>query len=315
MTLYLLRRLLGVPLTVLAVLTVLFFVLRIVPGDPAVLILGEYASPERVQTLRAELGLDRPLVVQYVDYLSAVVRGDLGLSLRSGRPVFAEIGEVLPYTLLLAAGGVLISIALGIPLGVAAAVHRGRAADAAASLLCLLGQSMPIFLLGLSLLLVFSYYLAWLPVLGAGRLGDARSLLVHLILPSFTIGLTVMGPIGRMTRSSIVDTLGQDYIRTARAKGLAEQRVVYKHAFRNALLPVVTVAGLNFGYLIGGAVVTETMFARPGLGRLLIEAIFARDYPQVQGVVVVFSLGFVLVNLLTDLLYGFIDPRVAVETR
>lgn len=315
MTLYLLRRLLGVPLTGLAVLTVLFFVLRIVPGDPAVLILGEFASPDRVQALRADLGLDRPLVVQYVDYLANVARGHFGTSLRSGQPVVGEIGAVLPHTLLLAGGGVLLSILLGVPLGVVAAVHRGRAADAAASLLCLLGQSMPVFLLGLALLLIFSYHLAWLPVLGAGQPGSVRSLLVHLVLPSITIGLTVMGPIGRMTRSSIVETLGQDYIRTARAKGLAEQRVIYKHALRNALLPVVTVAGLNFGYLIGGAVVTETMFARPGLGRLLIEAIFARDYPQVQGVVVVFSLGFVLVNVLTDLAYGVIDPRVAVERR
>ncbi len=313
MTRYLLRRLMGVPLTALAVLTVLFFLLRIVPGDPAVLILGEYASPERVEALHKELGLDRPLIVQYVDYLGDVARGDFGVSLRSRQPVFREIREVLPHTLMLAAGGMLISILLGIPLGVVAAVHRGRAADAAASLLCLLGQSMPVFLLGLGLLLVFSYYLGWLPVIGAGHLGDPMALLVHLVLPSATIGLTVMGPIGRLTRSSIVETLGQEYIRTARAKGLAEQAVVYKHAFRNALLPVVTVTALNFGYLIGGAVVTETMFARPGLGRLLMDAIFQRDYPQIEAVVIVFSLGFIAVNLLTDLLYGVIDPRVSLE--
>lgn len=311
MAVYLLRRLISVPLTALAVLTALFFVLRIVPGDPAVLILGEYASPERVRALRAELGLDRPLVVQYVDYLGDVFRGHLGLSLRTGQDVFAEILAVLPHTLILAGAAVLISILLGVPLGVVAAVYRGRAADAAASLLCLFGQSTPVFLLGLSLLLVFSYHLAWFPVLGAGSLGDPRSVLAHLVLPALTIGLTVMGPIGRMTRSSVVDTLNQDYIRTARAKGLREGRVIQKHALRNALLPVVTIASLNLGYLIGGAVVTETMFARPGLGRLLIEAIFARDYPEIQGVVVMFALGFILVNLVTDLLYGVIDPRIA----
>ncbi len=315
MMLYLLRRVIGVPVTALAVLTVLFFLLRIVPGDPAILILGEFASPERVAALQKQLGLDQPLIMQYFAYLGDVVRGDFGTSLRSGRPVFAEITEVLPHTLVLAGAGVLLSILLGIPLGVVAAVHRGRAADAAASLLCLTGQSMPVFLLGLALLLVFSYYLAWLPVIGAGQFAQPRMLVVHLILPATTIGLTVMGPIGRMTRSSLVDTLGQDYIRTARAKGLAESAVVFKHAFRNALLPVVTVAALNFGYLIGGAVVTETMFARPGLGRLLIDAIFARDYPQIEAVVVVFSLGFIAINLLTDLLYGVIDPRVAVEQR
>jgi ABC-type dipeptide/oligopeptide/nickel transport system permease component len=313
--LYLLRRIIGVPLTALAVLTVLFFLLRIVPGDPAILILGEFASPERVEALHRELGLDRPLIVQYVQYLGDVVRGDFGRSLRSGRPVLSEITEVLPHTVILASGAILIAILCGIPLGVFAAVHRGRTADASASLLCLVGQSMPIFLLGLGLLLVFSYYLGWLPVIGAGQLADPRTVLLHLVLPAATIGLTVMGPIGRMTRSAIVDTLGQDYIRTAHAKGLAEQTVVYKHAFRNALLPVVTVTALNFGYLIGGAVVTETMFARPGLGRLLMDAIFERDYPQIQAVVVVFALGFIVVNLLTDLFYGMIDPRVAVENR
>jgi peptide/nickel transport system permease protein len=315
MTLYLVRRIIGVPLTALAVLTVLFFLLRIVPGDPAILILGEYASRERVDQLHKELGLDRPLVVQYLSYLSDVVRGDFGVSLRSRQPVFREINEVMPHTLMLAGAAVLISVVVGIPLGVVAAIHRGRATDAAASLVCLLGQSMPVFLLGLGLLLVFSYYLGWLPVIGAGQIGHTRSLLSHLVLPAATIGLTVMGPVGRMTRSSVVDTLGQDYIRTARAKGLAERGVIYKHAFRNALLPVVTVTALNFGYLIGGAVVTETMFARPGLGRLLMDAIFARDYPQIEAVVVVFSLGFIAINLLTDLFYGVIDPRVAVEKR
>lgn len=312
MGVYVLKRVVTVPLTALAVLTVLFFVLRIVPGDPAVLILGEYASPEEVRVLRHELGLDRPLVVQYAAYLSDIAQGDLGSSLRTRRSVFGEIAKVLPYTLMLAGGGVVVSILLGLPLGVIAAVRRGRAADAAASVICLLGQSMPVFLLGLSLLLIFSYYLAWLPVLGAGHASSVTSLAVHLVLPSLTIGLTVMGPIGRMTRSSILETLGQDYITTARAKGLAERRIVYKHALRNALLPIVTVASLNLGYLLGGAVVTETIFARPGLGRLLIEAIFARDYPQIQGTVVVFALGFIAVNLLTDLLYGLIDPRVSV---
>jgi ABC-type dipeptide/oligopeptide/nickel transport system permease component len=312
---YLARRLLSLPVTAVAVLTVLFFVLRIVPGDPVVLILGEHASPERVRELRGELGLDRPLIVQYGQYLRSAVQGDFGVSLRSGRSVVADIAEALPYTLLLAAGSVAIAILVGVPLGVVAAVFRGRAADAAASILCLLGQSTPVFLLGLSLLLVFSYYLAWLPVLGAGELGNLRSVAAHLVIPSLTIGLTVMGPIGRMTRSSVLDTINQDYIRTARAKGISEFPIVWKHALRNALLPIVTVASLNLGYLIGGAVVTETIFARPGLGRLLIEAIFARDYPEIQGVVVVFALGFIMVNLLTDLVYGVIDPRVSVEGR
>jgi ABC-type dipeptide/oligopeptide/nickel transport system permease component len=308
---YFARRLVSLPLTAVAVLTILFFVLRLVPGDPAILILGEYASPERVETLRHDLGLDRPLIRQYGDYLLSVGRGNLGASLRTGHSVLGDIAEVLPHTLMLAAGGMVIALLLGIPLGVLAATYRGRAADAAASLLCLAGQSMPVFLLGLILLLVFSYYLAWLPVLGAGRPGDLWNNAVHLLLPSLTIGITVMGPIGRMTRSSLLETMNQDYIRTARAKGVAEFSLVCKHALRNALLPVVTVASLNIGYLIGGAIVTETMFSRPGLGRLLIEAIFARDYPEIQGVVVVFALGFILVNLLTDLAYGLIDPRVS----
>lgn len=310
---YILRRLVSLPLTALAVLTVLFFMLRIVPGDPATLILGEYASPEQARSLRAELGLDRPFAVQYLAYLSDVAQGDLGVSLRTGRAVSGEILEVLPHTLLLALAGVLVSIVLGLPLGVLAAVRRGTATDALSSLICLIGQSMPVFLLGLSLLLMFSYYLPWLPVIGAGYFNDPRSIVVHLVLPALTVGLTVMGQIGRMSRSSVVDVISQDYIRTARSKGMAEARVICKHALRNALLPIVTVASLNLGYLAGGAVITETMFGRPGLGRLLIEAIFARDYPQVQGTVVVFALGFIAVNVTTDLLYGVIDPRVSIE--
>lgn len=310
---YLLRRFVSLPLTALAVLTVLFFVLRIVPGDPAALILGEFASPEQLRSLRTELGLDRPLIVQYLAYLGDVLRGDLGVSLRTGRPVFGEVLKVLPHTLLLAVGAVVVSVLLGLPLGVLAAVRRGTGTDAAASVVCLAGQSMPVFLLGLSLLLTFSYYLPWFPVIGAGEFADVKSIGLHLVLPCVTLGLTVMGPIGRMSRTSVVDVIGQDYIRTARAKGLGEGRIIFEHALRNALLPILTVASLNLGNLIGGAVITETIFGRPGVGRLLMEAIFARDYPQIQGTVVVFALGFIGMNLLTDLLYGVIDPRVSVE--
>jgi len=303
MTAYLLRRILIALPTLLGVVVLVFLMVRLAPGDPAVLLAGEFATPETLEAIRARYGLDRGLPEQFLIYLEALLRGDLGESARSRRPVLEELKTYFPNTLELASAAILVAVLTGIPLGILAALRPGSSLDLSVMVLALLGVSMPVFWFGLLAILIFSVGLGWFPVAGKGTLA-------HLILPAITLGINATALLARMTRGTLLEVLSQDYIRTARAKGLAERVVIFKHALRNALIPVVTVVGLEFGTLLSGAVITETIFAWPGLGQLLVGSILARDYPVVQGAVLLVAITFVLINLLVDLLYATIDPRV-----
>ncbi|KPQ21584.1 MAG: oligopeptide transport system permease protein [Rhodobacteraceae bacterium HLUCCA24] len=280
--------------------------IHLIPGDPAVLIAGRDATEDDIEAVRRALELDRPLPLQYVQFLSRALVGDFGESFRSGRPVIEEIGFRYWNTLLLGLSAVVFGTILGIATGIFTAVYRNGWFDSAILAVSLLGISMPQFFLGVLLMLFFSVYLGWLPLTGAGSFA-------HLILPTLTLGIPNAAIISRITRSSLIETLGQDYVRTARAKGLTGGIVVYRHAFRNALIPVVTVAGLQMGYLLGGAVVTETVFAWPGIGRLIVQSIDSRDFPVVQAAVLMLAVTFVLINLVTDLVYRFLDPRIKLQ--
>jgi peptide/nickel transport system permease protein len=303
MTAYLLRRILIALPTLLGVVVLVFLMVRLAPGDPAVLLAGEFATPETLEAIRARYGLDRSLPEQFLIYLEALLQGDLGESARSRRPVLEELKTYFPNTLELASAAILVAVLTGIPLGVLAALRPGSGLDLSVMVLALLGVSMPVFWFGLLAILIFSVGLGWFPVAGKGTLA-------HLVLPAITLGINATALLARMTRGTLLEVLSQDYIRTARAKGLAERVVIFKHALRNALIPVVTVVGLEFGTLLSGAVITETIFAWPGLGQLLVGSILARDYPVVQGAVLLVAITFVLINLLVDLLYAAIDPRV-----
>jgi len=297
------RRLLLLVPTVLGVLTLVFFLVHLIPGDPVEVMLGETASSADLNQLRADLGLDRPLGEQYARFLGGLARGDLGHSFFYRKPVLAVIGAALPATAVLAAAALAVALLIALPVGVVAAVRRNRLTDRLALVGSLVGVSMPNFWLGPLLIILFSFRLGWLPV--SGREGAAS-----LVLPALTLGTALSAILVRMTRSSMLEVLGEDYLRTARAKGVGERTVIARHALRNALLPVVTIVGLQFGALLSGAVITENVFAWPGVGTLLIQAISARDYPLVQGCVLVISLCYVAVNFLTDALYAIIDPRV-----
>jgi peptide/nickel transport system permease protein len=294
--------------TVLGVATLVFFFVHLLPGDPVDVMLGEAASAADRASLRAALGLDRPLGQQYFEFVRRAAIGDLGRSLRDGTPVARRIADCLPATLLLAitAGGIALLIA--VPLGALAARHRGRWLDAAATGFSLIGASLPNFFLGPLLVLLFSVRLEWFPVSGADSLAA-------LALPATTLGLGMSSLLTRLVRAAVLDTLGADYVRTARAKGLPEPTVFLRHALRSALLPVITVFGLQIGGLLGGAIVTETIFAWPGIGRLTLQAINGRDYPLLQGCVLVIACGYVATNFLTDLVYQRLDPRVRIEAR
>jgi len=283
---------------------------RLIPGDPALLILGENAPQEQILQLRKDLGLDQPIYVQYFHYLYQVFHGNLGISLRTERSVIKEIMDVLPYTTELAIAGIFVSVIIGVPIGVISANRRNTMTDYVAMTFAILGVSMPVFWTGILSTLLFSLYLGWLPAIGGGDPANFIDRILHLILPSTAIGMAASAITARMTRASMLDVLHQDYIQTARAKGLEELKVLYKHALRNALIPVITVVGLNMGRLLGGTIVTEIVFARPGMGKLLVDAIYARDYPQVQGVVAFFAAMVIIVNLLVDLAYSIADPRV-----
>uniref|UniRef100_A0A7V4EGP9 ABC transporter permease n=1 Tax=Thermus tengchongensis TaxID=1214928 RepID=A0A7V4EGP9_9DEIN len=300
---YAIRRLLIAIPTLFGVVLLVFLMVRLAPGDPAVLLAGEFATPETLQAIRERYGLDRPLPEQFLLYLGALLRGDLGESARSRRPVLEELKTYFPNTVELAVAAILVALLTGIPLGILAALRPGSGLDLGVMTLALLGVSMPVFWFGLLAILIFSVNLGWFPVAGKGTLA-------HLVLPAVTLGVNATALLARMTRGTLLEVLSQDYIRTARAKGLRERVVVFKHALRNALIPVVTVAGLEFGSLLAGAVITETIFAWPGLGQLLVGSILARDYPVVQGAVLLVATSFILVNLLVDLLYAWIDPRV-----
>ena len=303
MVTYAIRRLLIAIPTLLGVVLLVFLMVRLAPGDPAVLLAGEFATPETLEAIRARYGLDRPLPEQLLIYLQALLSGDLGESARSRRPVLEELRTYFPNTVELASAAILVALLTGIPLGILAALRPGSGLDLGVMVLALLGVSMPVFWFGLLAILIFAVELGWFPVAGKGTLA-------HLVLPAITLGVNATALLARMTRGTLLEVLSQDYIRTARAKGLAERVVILKHALRNALIPVVTVAGLEFGSLLAGAVITETIFAWPGLGQLLVGSILARDYPMVQGAVLLVATTFILVNLLVDLLYAWIDPRV-----
>jgi ABC-type dipeptide/oligopeptide/nickel transport system permease component len=290
-------------LVVLGVCTLVFLLLHLVPGDPVEAMLGESARPADRQTLREALGLDRPLAEQYLRYLGGLARLDLGQSFQFQRPVADLLAERVPPTLELTAAALIIALALAIPIGVLAARSRGGGIDSGAMAFSLLGISLPNFWLGPSLILVFSLWLGWTPV--SGRDGAAS-----LILPAITLGTAPAAVLARMVRSSMLEALDEDYVRTARAKGLPEPAVMWRHALRNAWLPVLTLVGLQLGGLLGGAVITETVFAWPGVGSLLVEAIQSRDYPLAQAGVLLVSIAYVLVNTLTDLIYLWVDPRI-----
>ncbi|MGQ0571245.1 MAG: nickel ABC transporter permease [Armatimonadota bacterium] len=297
------RVLLTLPV-LLGVSLLVFSMMHLVPGDPVALMMEETgASAEQVERLRAQLGLDKPLYVQYGRFLLRAVRGDLGRSIRSNRPVVEEVLEQFPQTVELTIVGMSIAIVVGMGLGVLSAQHRSGWINDTSMLVALLGVSMPNFWLGLLLIFLFALTLGWLPAVGEGGWQS-------LILPAFTLGLSAAAVIARMTRSSLLEVLGQDYIRTARGKGLREANVLIHHALRNALIPVLTLLGLQFGRLLAGAVVVETVFSRQGIGRLAVRGILAHDFPLVQGVVLLAASLYVLVNLAVDLSYGWIDPRI-----
>lgn len=304
------RRLLAAIPTLLAVLTLVFVLVRIVPGDPAVAILGDRATPAAVAALQARLGLDQPVWAQYVSFLRQYLSGDFGASMVTNRPILADVAAVLPHTIDLTLAAMLIGTLIGIPAGVSAAVHRNGVIDVAARLLSLIGLSFPVFVSGIFLLLAFALHWRIFPVIGNANLADPLDRLTKLVLPATTLGLVMAAYITRVTRSAMLQVLSEDYIRTARAKGVPWRRVVWRHGLRNAGLPVVTVVGLYVGILIGNSVLTEIVFNRPGLGRIIVGALNQRDYTMLQGLMVIYCFLIVVVNLLTDLAYGMIDPRV-----
>ena len=285
------------------VVSLVFFLIHLVPGDPIQQMLGDGARPADVTALRHEYGLDLPLHVQYIHYWEGVLHGNLGQSLRMGQSVTALVLNRYPYTVELTLAALLIGLLLSIPAGIQAALYRGRWPDHAVGVVSLLGLSFPVFALGPILILLVSIKLGWLPVSGAGGL-------THLILPALTMGSALAAVLTRMVRTAMLEELGQDYIRTARAKGLSERRVVYVHALRNAMIPVLTLVGLQFGALLAGAIVTEKIFSWPGIGRLTVTAIENRDYPLLQGCILAVGLTYVLVNLITDVLYLVVNPRI-----
>jgi peptide/nickel transport system permease protein len=303
---YLVRRLLLTVPVLLGVATLVFALIHLVPGDPAQAMLGEGATVEEVQRLRGQLGLDEPLLVQYRSFLGGILRGDLGTSFRYGTPVTGEISARLPNTALLAVAAMLAAIVLAIPLGILAAVFRGTAIDHAAMTFALVGISMPNFWLGPLLAILFAVQLGWLPVSGTGTPA-------HLVLPAITLGAALAAILARMTRASVLEELRELYVLAARARGLSGRRAVLRHAFRNSLIPIVTIIGLQFGAVLTGTIITETIFAWPGIGRLLIQAINFRDYPLIQGCILFISVTYVAMNLLTDLTYGYLDPRIRYE--
>jgi len=288
------------------VATLVFALIHMIPGDPAQSMLGESAAPADVDALRQKLGLDRPLAVQYGSFLAGLVKGDLGTSLRTGAPVTSQIAERMPATFELAIAAMIVAIVVSIPLGVIAAVWRGTAVDDSAMAMGLAGISIPNFWLGPLLALIFGVELGWLPVSGRGGLD-------HLVLPALSLGGALAAILARMTRATLLEELRELYVRAARARGVSRVRAVLAHALRNSLIPIVTIAGLQFGAVLTGAVITETIFSWPGIGRLLIQSIGFRDYPMVQGCILLIAVTYVGVNLLTDLLYGVLDPRIRFE--
>lgn len=308
MTSYVLRRvLLAIP-TLLVMLTAIFVLVRLVPGDPASVILGDQASAEALAALRAKLGLDQPVYAQYLAFIGRVLTGDLGQSLSTGHSVVREVLLVLPSTIELTVAAVAIGLVFGLPLGVAAALSRNGWLDYVSRVVSLIGLSFPAFVSGILMLIVFAIQLGWFPVLGGA--GGTMSRLHSLALPALNLGIIMTAYVMRVTRAAMLGVLTEDYIRTARAKGVGPARLVSTHALRNSLIPIITVVGLYFGTLIGNSVLTEIIFNRPGLGKLIIGALNARDYTLLQGLMIIFAICVIVVNTLTDLAYGLVDPRV-----
>ncbi|HXF63473.1 MAG TPA: ABC transporter permease [Caldilineaceae bacterium] len=301
---YIATRLLATVPVLLGIIFVTMLTLDLIPGDPVALMLGENARPEQVAALRENLGLDKPLLVRYVIYIGNVLQGDLGRSIRQGTPVIDEIAAVWPNTLQLTLAAMALAVLIGLTTGAISALYPNSLTDGLVRLLALLGLSMPVFWLGLVLIYFLGYYFRLFPVGGTGTWR-------HLVLPSLALAAPSVAIISRMTRSTMLEIMREDYVRTARAKGLGARRIVWGHVLRNSLIPVITVIGLQFGQLMGGAVLTETVFAWPGLGRLMVQAIFARDYILLQGAVMVLALSFVVINTLVDISYAYIDPRVS----
>ena len=307
---YILQRLVFSIPVFLGVVTIVFLVVRVIPGDPAVAALGDYASKEAVEALRQQMGLNEPLPLQYVHFLGNLVRGDLGKSMITASPIRREIGHALPYTLELTVLAIIIGTLLGIPIGVYTAIRRNRMADYIGRVLSLTGLSVPAFYLGILLILLLAIYFQWLPAVGGGGMDDLKENVSHLILPALTLGLVMTASVARLARSAMLNVLRQDYVRTARAKGLKERVVHLRHALRSALIPIVSVTGIWAVSLIGDSVTVEVVFARPGLGKMMVGAILQRDYTALQSIMVVYTGFVVAINLLIDLIYGWVDPRI-----
>ena len=302
------RRILAVVPVLFGVTLAVFSMLFLVPGDPVKMMLAEFVTtPDQIAQMRAQLHLDEPILKQYARFVAGAARGDLGVSIRSRRPVTTEIGENVWNTAQLAVAAMLVAVVIGVPLGLLAALARASWLDVASMGVALLGVSMPSFWLGLLLIFAFSLHLGWFPATGGGGLA-------HLVLPSVTLGAIAAAIIARLTRSSMLEVLGQDYVRTARAKGLGGFSVVARHALKNALIPVITIFGLQFGNLLAGAVIVETVFSRPGLGRLIVGGILNKDFPLVQGTVLFVATVYVVINLLVDVAYAYADPRIRLGT-
>ena len=307
---YIIRRILQTIPLLFAIVTIIFFALRMLPADPAMAVLGDQASEQSLRALREQMGLNRPLYVQYFSFLGGLVQGDLGNSIITDEPVADMILQVFPYSMALAGASILVACLIGIPTGIMCALKRNKLSDNVGRVLSLLGISTPGYYLGVLLLLAFSLKFRIFPTTGGGEWDEPLEIFRHLFLPALSLGVVNAALIMRVSRSTMLDVLNEDYIRTARSKGLKESIVVYKHALRNALLPVVTIIGVYMGVILGTAVLTEMVFSRPGLGRLLISAVNARDYPVIQSSLIVFACGVALINLLTDLSYAFINPQV-----
>ncbi|MBW1961030.1 MAG: ABC transporter permease [Deltaproteobacteria bacterium] len=303
------RILLTIPL-LLVVLTIVFVFVRLAPGDPAIAMLGQYATQEALEALRTEMGLDAPMWLQYLRFLGNLLRGDLGVSMLNGVPVVDQLRVVLPYTLELTLSAMLIGVILGVPMGVYTALNRNRGADYSGRMASLAGISIPSFYLGILLLYAFSVRMNLFPVIGAGADNSISDRLHHLVLPSLSLGLIMTSYVMRLTRSSMLNVLNEDFVRTAKSKGLRERVVVYKHGLMNALIPVVSVLGIYFIINLGSSIMTEIVFSRPGLGKLMVMAMKQRDYVMLQSVMVVYATLAIFINLFVDLIYGFIDPRI-----
>ena len=310
---YVVRRLLLMCVTVIGLVTVVFFLLRAIPGDPATYMLGDYATEESVAALKKQLGLDRPVYVQYTGFVARALTGDLGNSVVTGQPAFREVLSSLPWSAALAVSGIVIAVLAGVPLGVISAVRQGTFADLFVMLGALVGISFPVFWVGLVCILLLAHEVRLFPALGASSSEDLLTQLHHLALPALVLGFSVAAYIARLTRSAMLEVLGQDYVRVARAMGVSERRIVYWLALRNALIPVLAVIGVTFAWSLGSAILVEAVFSRPGLGSMILKAVFARDYQLVQAGVLVLAGAVVIVNTTLDVVYGLVDPRVSVS--